>query len=154
MRKFGASLAKWNKSVPGQSLADADAAARIIFPPLSGPSRTFVFDSEQTSRLWSVNPSFVSANPRDYTRNSRVVLYANGAFVLQYLPRSVGDSPFRGQYQDVNGVLMFLFEFQGRSVDDPWDDATGTLRGDLLTLQYAEGMHQADFEDAVYVLMP
>ena len=49
---------------------------------------------------------------------------------------------------------MFLFEFQGRSVAEPWDDATGTLKGDSLTLEYDEIMQQADFENAVYALMP
>jgi hypothetical protein len=53
-----------------------------------------------------------------------------------------------------NGVLMFLFEFQGRSVGSPWIDATASLKGDSLTVQYPESMHHADFEDAVYVLMP
>jgi hypothetical protein len=114
----------------------------INFPPLSGPSRTFIFDGELTYRV------------RDYTRQSRFVLYDNGAFVLQYPPSSLGDGAFRGQYQDANGVIMFLFEFQGRSVDDPWDDATGTLRGDSLTVQYDESMQHADFENAVYVLRP
>ena len=49
---------------------------------------------------------------------------------------------------------MFLFEFQGRSVGSPFNDATGTLKGDLLTVQYDWNMQMADFEDAVYVLMP
>jgi hypothetical protein len=44
--------------------------------------------------------------------------------------------------------------FQGRSVDTPWNDATGTRSGDSLTVQYAESMQHADFENAVYVLMP
>ena len=48
---------------------------------------------------------------------------------------------------------MFLFEFQGR-VGSLWDDATGTLNGNLLTVQYNWNMQQADFESAQYVLMP
>ena len=48
---------------------------------------------------------------------------------------------------------MFLFEFNGRSVGSQWDDATGTIKGDSLTVQYHESMRHADFEDAVYVLM-
>jgi hypothetical protein len=42
------------------------------FPPLSGPSRTFVFDRELTHAV------------QDYTKNSRFVLYDTGGFVLQY----------------------------------------------------------------------
>jgi hypothetical protein len=49
---------------------------------------------------------------------------------------------------------MFLFEFQGRSVGSPLNDATGTLKGDSLTVQYDWSMRMADFEDAVYLLMP
>ena len=55
--------------------------------------------------------------------------------------------------QGANGVLMFRFDSStGRSVDEPWDDATGTLKGDSLTIQFQESMQHADFEDAVYVL--
>ena len=82
MRKFGANLAKWNKSAPIPSLADS--AASINFPPLSGPSRTFIFDGELTYPV------------RDFTRKSRFVLYDNGAFVLQY-PSSLGDGRYRGR---------------------------------------------------------
>jgi hypothetical protein len=93
--------------------------------------------------------------PHDYTRNSRVVLYDNGAFVLQYPPTSSYDGRFPGAYRDANGVIMLLFKSSsGRSVDEAWDDATGTLRGDSLTIQYQESMQHADFENAVYVLMP
>jgi hypothetical protein len=50
---------------------------------------------------------------------------------------------------------MFLFDSStGRSVDDPWDDAIGTLSGDSLTLEYHEIMQHSDFENAVYTLMP
>ena len=113
----------------------------INFPPLSGPSRSFIFDGELSYRV------------RDYTRKSRFVLYENGAFVLQYPTIGEGGYGYRGGYQDANGVIMFMFEFNGRRVGDPWD-ATGTLKGDSLAVQYDEIMRHADFEDAVYVLMP
>jgi len=90
---------------------------------------------------------------RDYTRQSRFVLYDKGAFVLQYLSIGKGGYGYRGQYQDAIGVIMVLFEFHGRRVGDAWD-ATGTLKGDSLTVQYDEIMKHADFEDAVYVLTP
>jgi hypothetical protein len=115
------------------------------FPPLSGPSRTFIFDRE------------LSYPVRDdsHTRKSRFVLYDNGAFGLQYLSLRQGlGYEYRGEYQDANGVIMFLFEFNGRKVGSPLDDATGTLNGDSLTVHYHEIMRHADFEDAVYVLMP
>lgn len=85
------------------------------------------------------------------TRGSHFVLYENGAFLLQYQPSQFGDGRFRGAYQLANGGMTFLFEFQGRSVGEA-ADATATLEGDSLTIQYVETMKHADFEDAVYVL--
>jgi hypothetical protein len=55
---------------PPPSLPPPTPPPATIFPPLSGPSRTFIFDRER--------PYPVS----EYTRNSRFVLYDNGAFVL------------------------------------------------------------------------
>jgi hypothetical protein len=107
------------------------------FPPLSGPSRTFVFDRELSYRV------------SDYTRNSRFVVYDNGAFVLQY--PSLGELGYRGGYRDANGVIVF--EWEGWSVAGPWG-ATGTLEGQSLTVRYNEIMQHTDFEDAVYVLRP
>lgn len=121
-----------------------------ILPPLEGPSRIFIFDAELTYRLRSGNPNVWSVNPREYTRESRFVLYDNGAFALQY--PSLGDGAYRGQYRDEGGALMFLFG-ERRSIFDLRVNATGTFKGDSLTIQYEVGMHHADFEDAVYVLM-
>jgi hypothetical protein len=107
------------------------------FPPLSGPSRTFTFDRE------------LSYPVRDYTRNSRFVLYDNGAFVLQY--PSLGDGGYRGGYTQTNGDIDFQWE--GWSTAGPWG-ASGTLKGNLLTVQYNLIMQHTDFEDAVYALIP
>jgi hypothetical protein len=108
-----------------------------VFPPLSGPSRTFIFDRELSYRV------------SDYTRTSRFVLYDNGAFVLQY--PSLGEGGYRGGYTEANGVITF--EWEGWSVAGAWG-ATGTLTGGSLTVQYNEIMQHTDFEAAVYVLMP
>ena len=107
---------------------------QIDFPPLSGPSRTFIFDRE------------LSYPVRDFTRKSRFVLYDNGAFELQYPPSQYGPGLYRGAYQNVDGVIMFLFEFQGRSVDTPWNVRRLPSKGDSFTVQYRESMHHADFE--------
>lgn len=114
----------------------------IRFPSPVGPSRTFIFDRQ------------LSYPVRDFTTHSRVVLYDNGAFELRYPPSQYGSGVYRGAYQDAHGVLMFLFEFQGRPVGTPWDDASGTLAGDSLTVEYHELMRHADFENAVYVRLP
>lgn len=106
------------------------------FPPLAGPSRTFIFDRD------------LSYPVSNYTRQSRFVLYDNGAFVLQFLGL-VAD--YRGRYTDANGVMTF--EWEGWSVAGPWG-ATGTVRGNALTVQYNLVMQLSDFEDAVYTMMP
>lgn len=122
---------------PPPALPSPTPSPRIDFPPLSGPSRSFIFDRE------------LSYPVRDFTRQSRFVLYENGAFALHYLNI---EYVYRGGYQVANGVLMFLFDSStGRGVSEPWDDATGTLEGDSLTIQYEESMQHADFENAVYV---
>jgi hypothetical protein len=109
---------------------------------LTRPSRTFIFDRQ------------LSYPVRDFTRQSRFVLYHNGAFELQYPPSQYRSGLYRGAYQDTNGVIMFLFEFQGRCVATAWDDATGTLNGNVLTVQYNWNMQQAEFESGLYVLIP
>ena len=55
----------------------------IEFPPLSGASRTFIFDGELTYRLRSANP-YRRLDVSDYTKTSRFVVYDNGALVLYY----------------------------------------------------------------------
>jgi hypothetical protein len=105
-------------------------------PPLSGPSRTFILsDSELGYPI------------RDFTQHPYFVLYDNGAFVLQYPFTAYGT--FRGQYRETNGVMPFMFD--GFTFDEV--DATGTVRGDLLAVEYTETMKQNDFQNAVYVLM-
>jgi hypothetical protein len=103
--------------------------------PPYGPSRTFIFDRELPYR--------VSA----YTRESRFVLYDNGAFVLQHVGLGL---EYRGGYTEENGRIAF--EWEGWSAAGPWG-ATGAVQGDSLTVQYNLIMQLTDFEDAVYALM-
>jgi len=102
------------------------------FPPLAGQSRTFAFSHELTYRLM------------DYTKQSRFVLYDNGAFVLQYVSLGV---EYRGGYTESNGVITFQWE--GWSTAGAWG-ATGTLKDGSLTVRYNVVMQLSDFEDAVY----
>ena len=110
---------------------------RPTFPPLSGPSRTLVFDHALANRV------------SDYTIHSRFVLYDNGGFVLQF-PTVAGDG-YRGGYTEVNGALTF--EWEGWNPAGPWG-AAGMLNGNSLTVQYNSIMQGTDFEDAVYMLAP
>jgi hypothetical protein len=80
--------------------------------------------------------------------------YDNGACVLQY-PLSIssiyGEGRLPGAYREADGVIMFLFQSSsGRSIDEAWEDATGTLNGDVLEIRYIEQMQHSDFENAVY----
>jgi hypothetical protein len=102
------------------------------FPPLSGPSRTFIFDRESSSQI------------SDYAKKSRFVLYDNGAFVLQY----VGLCEYRGRYTEANGIITF--EWEGWSAAGPWG-ATGSISDDSLAVRYNAIMQLSDFEDGVYV---
>jgi len=99
-------------------------------PPLSGPSNTFVFARELRYPV------------RDYTRESRFVLYDNGVVALQYIGLAF---EYRGVYTYTNGV--FAFHFGGN-----WD-AHGEISGDVLTVRYGDFMLHSDFEDAVYALV-
>jgi len=106
------------------------------FPPLSGSSRTFVFDHELSSYIDT------------YTPKSQFVLYDDGGFVLQFL--SIGAN-YRGGYTEANGVVTFAWE--GWSVAGPWG-ATGALTGNSLIVHYNDIMQFTDFVDAAYVLAP
>ena len=105
------------------------------FPPLSGSSHSYAFARE------------LSYPVSDYTKQSRFVLYDDGAFVLQYVNPA---GSLRGADTNANGVLTF--EWEGSSVAAPWG-ATGMLNSDSLTVRYNAVMLGSDFEDAVYVLM-
>lgn len=106
--------------------------------PCRGHRKIFTFDHQ------------LSYSVRDYTQQSRFVLYDNGAFVLQYAICNCGGA-YRGRYTEANGVITF--EWEGWSTAGPWG-ATGTLKGDTLTVQYNLIMMMSDFEDAVYLRPP
>jgi len=106
---------------------------RSGLPPLSGPSRTFVFGGDL---------EYPASNG---TRLSKYVFYDNGAFVLIYDPLRPG---YRGAYLETNGEVLFSWE--GWSRAGPWG-ASATLRGDSLTVRYNEVMQMTDFEDALYI---
>ena len=72
--------------------------------------------------------------------------------VLAELPhRGYGPRPPPESAGEANGVITFAWE--GWSVAGSWG-ATGTIRGDRLTVQYNLIMQLTDFEDAVYARMP
>ena len=122
------------ESSQGRAGPPPSAPPPTNFPALSGPSRTFAFDHKLTYPL------------TDYTKQSRFVLYDNGAFALQYVSLGI---EYRGGYTESNGVITFQWE--GWSIAGPWG-ATGTLKDGSLTVRYNLIMQMTDFEDAVYGL--
>jgi hypothetical protein len=117
-------------------VASQPTPPRPSFPPLTGSFRTFAFERGTANGV------------REYTAQSRFLLYDNGAFALQYL--SLGGE-YRGGYTESNGVITF--EWEGWNISGPWG-ATGTLRDGHLAVHYNEIMFWTDFEDAQYVLTP
>ena len=110
------------------------ATAASPLPPIEGRARTFSFDAGRSGRV------------SDVTRDSRFILYDNGAFVLEYA--KIWKS-YRGAYTEANGVVTF--EWEGWSAAGRWA-ATGTLDGDALMVRYNIVMNMSDFDDAGYVL--
>ena len=99
------------------------------FPPVSGPARIYAFDRQASYPVQS------------YTVGSRYVLYDDGTFALQYL--TAGE--YRGRYREASTTVTLDFDGFGDA------GATGTLVGDMLTVQYSILMWLADFQDAIYV---
>jgi hypothetical protein len=112
-------------SQAGPGAAPTPPSAPVM--PLTGLFRAFSFERE------------LSYSVRDHTRQSRFVLYDNGALVLQF----PGLNSYRGKYTEANGVLEL--DWGGL-----WT-ASGTVQGDRLTVQYSVAMQLDDFENGVYV---
>ena len=102
-----------------------------VFPPLSGPSKTYVFSGQLEYRVSL------------FTETSKYVLYENGAFSLQYVSPAF---ELVGAYLLQDGRIGFAFS--------PSGSASGTLNGDVLEVRYEERMQHSDFENAVYKRSP
>lgn len=122
-------------TAPTPTQAQPTPAPPSDSPALSGPSRTFVFAHE------------LSLPVMDYTRHSQIVLYDDGACVLQYANQTGGG--YRGSWVAVANGLVY-FRFDGFGVPGTWS-ATANLAGDSLTIRYGSDMIYSDFEDAAYV---
>ena len=112
--------------------------------PVSGTDQVFYFLSS------SGYP--ISCNNAYCTVRSRYILHSDNSFLLQYSYDGGNEYlrgiQYKGQYTQTNNSVSFSWE--GWSVAGPWG-ATGTLRGDTLTVGYNMIMTMSDFEDAVYL---
>jgi hypothetical protein len=79
-------------------------------------------------------------------------LRSDSSFLLQYNYDGGNDYhrgiQYKGRYTQTNNGLSFTWE--GWSVAGPWG-ATGTVRGDTLTVGYNSIMSLSDFDDALYL---
>ena len=102
------------------SAACADSAPTSPTNVLSGPSRTFVFGGELDSPVGNA------------TKNSRYVLYDNGAFTFEYVGRGFD---YQGAYTKTEDVLKLTWPDTGAPPLQP-GEATGSLNGNSLTVRY------------------
>ncbi|MEJ7758602.1 MAG: hypothetical protein WKF55_03300 [Gemmatimonadaceae bacterium] len=79
---------------------------------------------------------------------SRYILYEDGALGLQFSSARFGFFEYPGKYSRADSLITF--NFNGSNTAGPWE-ATGTLRGDSLSVRYNFVMGLADFMDGVYV---
>ena len=85
------------------------------------------------------------------TLSERFILLSNGKFRLQFVSGNYGTFEYLGTYHSSGSTISFAFDSSGRA--GPWS-ATGSLRGDSLSVQYSFLMRLDDFEDGVFVRSP
>jgi hypothetical protein len=72
---------------------------------------------------------------------------------LRTHPQALTTAPFVDSTGTQTGSSCSCSGFKAGASFDLWDDATGTFRGESLTIQYEVNMQHADFEDAVYACL-
>lgn len=107
-----------------------------VVPGVVAPAGTYTFVDTGT-------------NGFRFTRHSRFVLGDDGTFALEY----EGLATYRGTYTYSPATGLIAFAWEGWSVIGPWE-ATGILRGDVLTVTYNIVMMLTDFENATYKRVP
>lgn len=79
----------------------------------------------------------------------RFFIEVDGTFGLDFGDTSTSSAEFLGTYSREGTVLVF--DFEGSSILGPWQ-ATGTLAGDCMTVDYNDAMEIVDFEDGQFCL--
>lgn len=82
------------------------------------------------------------------TLASHYVLYDDKTFALQYANGGYNSFEYPGRYSRNDSLITFNFNNPG--APESWE-ATGTLRGDSLSVRYNLDMILSDFCDGVYV---
>jgi len=81
---------------------------------------------------------------------TRYVFFRDSTFQLQFASARVGIFTYPGRYSRADATITF--QWDGSGAGAPWG-ATGTLRGDTLTVQYNMNMIMSDFINGPYVLV-
>jgi hypothetical protein len=110
--------------------------------PFADPSRpaTIFVAADDTSRYGMPG--------QDGVLLSRYVFYEDSTFALQFYSASRGQFEYTGRVARADSVLDLRFD--GASIAGPWI-ATGTLRGDTLSVSYNQIMVSSDFADGNYL---
>lgn len=115
--------------------AAVDEEPRPDWPPVSASA--LVYERMRYTHGWST----LAHHGR---LDERYVLHEDGTFGLQFFSRRFGFFEYPGAYSLVGGKLLLDF-----ASDSRWE-ATGTRRGDCLTVEYNLIMGLSDFEDGEY----
>ena len=107
-----------------------DVSAAAAFPPVPAGALIYVRVSE-----------------RDRGTVSRYVLYEGGTFALQQVTARWGFSETTGRYARVNASISLDFD-----ANQPQWQATATIQGDTLVVDYSPTMELDHSEDGVYRL--
>lgn len=143
---FGTVAGCWTDRVTGSETGTA--VNRPVTPPApwtpsfpTVPSGAVVYDRVSSSSL---------------TGRQRFVLFANGAFSLQFVREngavpSASSFEYAGRFSRADSVVKF--EFAASNTAGAWT-ATAVVHGDSLSVEFNVVMQLADFEDGLYVHAP
>ena len=125
-------------------------------PANSGtPNLSPVNDTDQVYYFLSPSTYPVVCDNFYCTPRSRYIFRRDGSFVLQFDQYGgneyLSGIQYGGRYTKTLDSLSFKWE--GWSTAGPWE-ASGTLKGDILTVKYNMVMTMCDFEDAKYLRKP
>lgn len=113
---------------------------------------SLVGDTDQVFYFFKSSTVPISCNSTYCTVRSRYIFQKDSSFALQYDHDGKNEYSnvlqYKGRYKEINNSVSFTWD--GWSVAGSWG-ATGTLRGDTLTVGYNMIMLMSDFEDAVYL---
>jgi hypothetical protein len=117
-------------------------ASAPAFPSLTRPGVIYLGDP-------SIYDAYISYHWSKIA--TRFVFYQDSTFALQFSSQRWSFFEYNGRFTRRDSLITF--DWDGWSVAGPWG-ASGTLKGDSLTVAYNLIMQLTDFIDGVYVRKP